>query len=244
MFHRQRTTAGFLACQLFSVGIAGVVLEAASRFQTVTDALGFYGVYHREPLNQLIHFVGVPGIIWTMIIFMAHLPLPYLGSYAIKMPMTASHPLNWGTFATLFYFFFYLKIDSFGGLLYTPVLYLMYATAVNMVHKDQAEAKRVADSKEVSWTGTGKLLRFAGFVHFLSWYVQIHPGHAVIEGAKPAILDSLGGALTSAPLFAFYEGLWFLGINRELQEKTLQLVAEHTVRLCANGASMRVCETL
>lgn len=78
----------------------------------------------------------------------------------------------------------------------------------------------------------------------LAWYVQIHPGHVVIEGAKPAVLDSFGGALTSAPLFAFYEGVWLLGINKELQERTNTLVAEYTAELCAAGASMRVCESL
>ncbi len=28
-------------------------------------------------------------------------------------------------------------------------------------------------------------------VHVFSWYMQIHPGHAVLEGRKPALLDSL-----------------------------------------------------
>jgi hypothetical protein len=28
-------------------------------------------------------------------------------------------------------------------------------------------------------------------VHVFSWYMQIHPGHALLEGRKPALLDSL-----------------------------------------------------
>lgn len=28
-------------------------------------------------------------------------------------------------------------------------------------------------------------------VQVFSWYMQIHPGHAILEGRKPALLDSL-----------------------------------------------------
>jgi hypothetical protein len=33
--------------------------------------------------------------------------------------------------------------------------------------------------------------QWALLVHVLSWYMQIHPGHALLEGRKPALLDSL-----------------------------------------------------
>jgi hypothetical protein len=33
--------------------------------------------------------------------------------------------------------------------------------------------------------------KWALLVHVLSWYMQIHPGHAILEGRKPALLDSL-----------------------------------------------------
>jgi len=75
----------------------------------------------------------------------------------------------------------------------------------------------------------------------LGWYVQIHPGHGIYEGAKPAVLQSIGGALTAAPLFAYYEGLWWMGLNKGLQLETKLLVDEYTVDLCRNGAKMRAC---
>ena len=80
----------------------------------------------------------------------------------------------------------------------------------------------------------------------LCWYVQIHLGHKVIEGAQPAVLQSLGGALSVAPLFAFYEGLWFLGINKGLQESTRLLVEEYTQELCARKGieAMKACSSL
>jgi len=53
----------------------------------------------------------------------------------------------------------------------------------------------------------------------------------------------VGGALTSAPLFAFYEGLWYLGIHKGLQDATIELVGEYTRDLCKGGdVVMRVCE--
>lgn len=243
IFH-QTLTPSFVLAEAAAAALTVVVILAAKKFRNIEDALGFYGVYHREPMNQLIHFFGVPGIIWSAMIFYAHLPLPIIGTYSISMPGAPSHRISWATVTFLFYLVFYIYIDPFGGILFSPVLYVMYATAVNWTQQDQDRQIKKTSSRQVRWFGTGRTLKFAALIHFLSWYVQIHPGHGIIEGAKPALLDSLGGALTSAPLFAFYEGLWFMGVNKQLQERTLDLVAENTARLCAQGASMRVCDNL
>jgi 2-hydroxy fatty acid dioxygenase len=240
LFHQQLTPS-FVFAEVAAAVLTVLVMSAASKFRYIEDALGFYGVYHREPMNQLIHFFGVPGIIWSAMIFCAHLPLPIVGSYSISIPGAGSHPISWATVMFVFYFLFYIYIDPFGGILYSPVLYSMYVTASNWTRQDQEKHMKKTSSKQVCWTGTGRTLKVAALIHILSWYVQIHPGHAIIEGAKPALLDSLGGALTSAPLFAFYEGLWFLGINKQLQMRTLSLVAENTARMCAQGATMRAC---
>jgi len=54
-------------------------------------------------------------------------------------------------------------------------------------------------------------------------------------------LTSVGGALTSAPLFAYYEGLWYIGLNKQLQDQTKELVDVYTKDLCDNGVVMRAC---
>eukprot|EP00197_Chlamydomonas_leiostraca_P008802 CAMPEP_0202864212 /NCGR_PEP_ID=MMETSP1391-20130828/4547_1 /ASSEMBLY_ACC=CAM_ASM_000867 /TAXON_ID=1034604 /ORGANISM="Chlamydomonas leiostraca, Strain SAG 11-49" /LENGTH=166 /DNA_ID=CAMNT_0049543935 /DNA_START=177 /DNA_END=677 /DNA_ORIENTATION=- len=56
-------------------------------------------------------------------------------------------------------------------------------------------------------------------VHVFSWYMQIHPGHAVFEGRKPALLDSLVQAFALAPLFVWFEALFLLGYRRRLQQQ-------------------------
>jgi 2-hydroxy fatty acid dioxygenase len=221
----QPVTPLFLAMQVFSFVMTGVIASAASQFLTVESALGFYGVYHQMPWNQFLQ-------------------LPFGGGCSIRVPWTEKHHISYATVTALFYVLFYIKIDPLGGTLYTPVVYSWYVTAVNWTKQDQVHAKQQsATGKSVQWYGTTSVLKCSALIHILSWYVQIHPGHAVIEGAKPALFDSLAGALSTAPLFAFYEGLWFLGINKDLQVKTLELVAENTARLCNEGARMRICET-
>eukprot|EP00980_Cylindrotheca_fusiformis_P028493 scaffold22604_cov130-Cylindrotheca_fusiformis.AAC.15 len=99
-------------------------------------------------------------------------------------------------------------------------------------HRHPAEGK--------SWSGTGSLLKYAFALHVFGWYIQIHWGHKIAEGAQPAVLDSIGGALTVAPLFAFYELLWLLGVNKDLQIETLRLVEQHTQEICsADNTTMR-----
>lgn len=226
-----------LSAHIFAAAGLIVVIQAALGFADAKDALAFYGVYHREPRNQLIHFFGVPGILWSMIIFMTHLPIPMLGNL-LKHMLPTDYQLTYGLVLTLFYLGFYLRIDPLGGTLYAPILYAMYISAVYMHRSDQKNAGGL------SWAGTGRLMTFAVVLHVLSWYVQIHLGHKIFEGAQPAVMQSLGGALTVAPLFAFYEGLWLAGINKGLQNQTLQLVDKYTIELCQAGVDMRVCHSV
>ena len=60
----------------------------------------------------------------------------------------------------------------------------------------------------------------------LSWYMQIHPGHAVYEKRKPALMDSFVQAFAFAPLFVWYEILFRLGIRKEFHAHLVQVVNE------------------
>ena len=51
-------------------------------------------------------------------------------------------------------------------------------------------------------------------------------------------------ALTIAPLFAFYEGLWTLGVNMELRQQVLANVAVLTKDICTPEATMHVCKIM
>jgi 2-hydroxy fatty acid dioxygenase len=228
-------------------------VRSALAFGGPEPALAFYGVYHRHPWNQAIHFVGVPMIIWTLLIMAAHVPLfPMMGQKQEKSLLSSlrvhcggwvqPHPPTWATMMALLYVVFYLRIDVVGALLYTPILMGMYKTAVEWTAR--CRSRNGGIGKDGPNFSTSRLLTWAMIVHVLGWYVQIHPGHRIIEGAQPAAVANLGAALTTGPLFAFYEGVWYLGFRKQLQRRVLDLVQVYTQQLCEEGSAMRVCATL
>ena len=244
----------FLVAQGVALLISTIIVRSFWEFEDASRALAFYGVYHRYGWNQVIHFFGVPGIIWSLMVFLVHVPLPLVGHNDDGVPgddpkpptrqPPKTPPLNYAGFLIICYNLFYLSIDPLGAALYAPVLYVMYTSAVALADRERATAKaESAAASTMPWYGTGSALRTALVVHVLCWYLQIHLGHKIIEGAQPAVLQSLGGALSVAPLFAFYEGLWMLGINRELQESTARLVEEYTLRMCSEKGvdAMKAC---
>jgi len=245
-----------MLAHLFCAGISFVIIKSFFDFQNAQEALGFYGVYHQYGWNQVVHFFGVPGIMWSMLVFFIHIKLPFIGTTStLSSTSTESNnhysSLNYASFIAICYNLFYAHIDKLGAVLYGPIIYMMYVSAYRTYQNDQKEAAAAAasasstkdnnksqsqlQSHSHSWYGTGKPLKIALAVHIFCWYIQIHLGHQIIEGAQPAVLKSLGGALSVAPLFAFYEGLWSLGINTSLQESTRILVDQYTKEICSNS---------
>jgi 2-hydroxy fatty acid dioxygenase len=243
-------------------------------YSNIESALAFYGVYHRTPYNQLIHFFGVPLILWSLLIFAAHLPFTnhpisiihqnilfpnHILPQSLQLPV--QHRITWATVWMIMYTLFYLSMDITGACCYIPFLYIMYVTSIRWTEQDQYKQwirssndrrKKVQNTTSSStksstnlphhqWLGTGRLLWKALLIHLFSWYIQIHPGHKILEGATPASLVNLGAALTAAPLFAFYEGIWYIGWRRGFQQRVLAQIAIYTQQLCSNGAKLRVC---
>jgi uncharacterized membrane protein YGL010W len=285
---------GLLASHVVTAFMFGLCVKTCwYEFGNVESALAFYGVYHRAPWNQIIHFFGVPCILGTVFIFTAplvvFLPLPTaittsttitttttttttvsslpvfkaIKYHGIKIPPLPggipSHYVSWSTLLLILYFLFYLSMDVVGAMLYFPFMYCLYAMAICWTAQDHAQQaavelkqfdrtnkKKHEDATRLSssslspirlpsppphpphhcWYGTGRLLQQAAMVHLLSWYFQIHWGHYLIEGAAPAVWQSVGGALTTAPLFAFYEGLWYVGLQSDLQHRVTRLVVQ------------------
>jgi uncharacterized membrane protein YGL010W len=142
------------------------------------------------------------------------------------------HRVTWGTLMPLLYGAFYVSLEPATGGLFAALLCLMYMQASGAVAAERAfneAAHAKGKAAQHSW------FRFAFALHALSWYMQIHPGHGILEGVKPALVDSLGQALGVAPFFAGLEGMWFLGGAPELHQRVLLLVAENTAAMCAAG---------
>ena len=77
---------------------------------------------------------------------------------------------------------------------------------------------------------------WAAALHVLSWAVQVGVGHGLIEGRKPALLDSFWQAVGLAALFAWLEGLFALGYRPALKA---ELDARVGVALAAEGSPGR-----
>ena len=239
---------------LLNISLTYILIRAIMNFKDATSAMAFYGVYHRNPYNQLIHFFGVPGIIYSLFVFQCHLPLSISSSSPTSqqqrggtimidfVPGIPSHPINYATVWVVIYILFYLSIDVFGAIFYAPCLYYMYSSAIQWVLSDQVDSRKRIENKSKSlptktlnWMGSGKPLLYAGLIHFVSWYIQIKLGHELIEHAQPAVLQSIGGAFSAAPLFAFYEFVWLIGLCKEFQYNVLTQVATYTKELCTAG---------
>ena len=216
---------GFLLAQVVACGLLSYMIYYVMSFHiiqhnTLIDAMAFYGYYHQHPTNQLIHLFGVPGIQYTSILLLAHLPLPFLNDYTWALPVFC------------FFLIYYLCIDPYcGGILYIPIIYGMYVSSTKLANAEHEpkDDKKSDDNRKSSSKSSyrNKVLKYAVYVHLFCWYIQIHIGHKIYEGNKPALLDSLGTSLTSAPLFAFYELLWFMGVNTSLQDQTQLAILEY-----------------
>jgi hypothetical protein len=79
-----------------------------------------------------------------------------------------------------------------------------------------ASALRHVDGRQRSY---GRAARYAGVIHIFCWYMQLHPGHGVFEGRKPALLDSVLQAFLDAPLFVWYEVAFACGYDPSLKQE-------------------------
>ncbi len=172
------------------------------------EQLAFYGAYHSNGWNQLIHVVFVPLIWATAILWVAYTP-----------PLFRSAPYwaNWSLVVFLAYAIYYAVLDWQVAVL-VDSFYLAVFLIVNRVVHVEKEAGRLRGAKQgpqgkaVSGSSgpSFRAAKWALALHVLGWYMQIHPGHALLEGRKPALLDSFVQSLTLAPLFVWYEAIWFV----------------------------------
>mmetsp|Transcript_12190 Transcript_12190/g.33035 ORF Transcript_12190/g.33035 Transcript_12190/m.33035 type:complete len:234 (-) Transcript_12190:78-779(-) len=222
-----------------SAGLFAMVATAMVNTKGLDEELGFYGAYHQNPWNQLIHFVFIPCIWWSILVMLCH--VPFLPASAIGLDSIGGHHITWGTLQYLAYSLWYIYLDAAaGGLtgIFLTLAYLQASSAVasERAHNDAAHGKdELKKTKGMSW------FTFAFILHALAWYMQIHPGHKILEGVKPALLDSLGQALGTAPMFAFLEGAWFVGLLPEMKGRVAVLVAENRNAMCAAGKPMPWC---
>jgi uncharacterized membrane protein YGL010W len=133
--------------------------------KTLIDHLAQYAAYHRDPRNIHTHFVGVPMIMFAVVILLSR-----------PTWMVGELPLSPALFGALASCVFYFRLDTRFGLVMAALLAAMLAGG-----------QWVAMQSLAVWLGTGIGLFAVG------WVIQF-VGH-YYEGRKPAFVDDLVGLI-------------------------------------------------
>ena len=191
----------------------------------LVDQLSFYGSYHANPWNQLIHFFFVPLILWSVGVWSWYIPFQITtpisdhvetvimdhsalvesilpSSISLRMiTESLEHVLvlNGAFILISIYVVLYIAMDPLTGSLWTLLVGIpLWATA-----------NAFGACVENAWM-------WALGTHVLGWFMQIFFGHKLAEKRKPALMDSFIQSLLLAPLFVFYEPLFALGYRPKL----------------------------
>ena len=146
-----------------------------------------YAAYHRDRRNIATHFVGVPMIVFSIVLALATVGLA-VGSIVVTLAALVA------ILASLYY----LKLDLALGAIMTVVLFLMCAAA----------------SEITARTTTPGTLGWALGIFVVGWAIQFL-GHK-FEGMKPAFFDDVKQLLIG-PIFVVAEAAFLMGAKPNLR---------------------------
>ncbi|KAK2600245.1 hypothetical protein QQS21_005041 [Conoideocrella luteorostrata] len=174
--------------------------------------LTFYGAYHHNSVNKLIHIICVPVILIT-----AFCMATYTGPL-VETPSWLTVPyldLNLGTVVALLYSALYLLLEPVAGFVLSA--FCLGGTAYSNYLKTEDPTRT---------------FQIALGVHVAAWIAQFI-GHGAFEGRAPALLDNLIQAIFLAPLFVWLEVLFQLGYRPELQARVEKRVEQEIAKFKA-----------
>jgi len=178
----------------------------------IDKQLVFYGAYHSNKINVLIHIICVPLIVWSFQTIIAPFKLPpFVPAYHYAFNDYLVFDTNYATFMAVIYITYYFLLEPVAALLYTPQLIITLLTATAFSKRD--------DYKIIAWG-----------IHAISWIFQF-VGHGVAEGRAPALLDNLLGAVVLAPFFVHLEVLFALGYRPEMHSRMKKGIWMEIVRI-------------
>jgi uncharacterized membrane protein YGL010W len=129
-----------------------------------------YGESHQNPRNELIHWICVPLIVFSLLGLAWAIPFPHLGILGRYNGF-----LNWASFLIAFSVFYYYKLSPVMSYLMLVMIFIMTFFIV-MLEKWQLN-------------GGPAIWQVCGLIFLLSWVGQF-VGHR-IEGKKPSFLDDV-----------------------------------------------------
>ncbi|MBL0143151.1 MAG: DUF962 domain-containing protein [Betaproteobacteria bacterium] len=163
------------------------------------ESLTQYAAYHRDRRNIATHFVGIPLIVFAVVLALALAAFPVAGM-AITLAAAAS-------IAACAYYF---RLDPAFGSVMAAALFVMCAAA----------------SEITARLGPGGVLALAALLFTLGWALQFW-GHR-FEGMQPAFYDD-AKQLLIGPLFVCAEVFFLFGakpaLRRYIEERVGPTVA-------------------
>jgi len=154
---------------------------------SIEQNLTQYAAYHRDRRNIATHFVGVPMIVFSIVLALATVAIP-AGSLAVTLAAVVSIAAS----------AYYLRLDLALGITMAIVLFAMCAGASEMTAR----------------LGIGASLAWALGIFVAGWAIQFL-GHRY-EGVKPAFYDDVKQLLIG-PLFVCAEAWFLLGGRKDLR---------------------------
>jgi uncharacterized membrane protein YGL010W len=168
--------------------------------KTGVEQLTQYAAYHRDKRNIATHFVGVPLIVFGVVVLLSRAVFTDANGVAISLALIAA------LIATLYY----LKLDLSLGI----ALGVFLALCVWI-------GQMIAPTSLANWLAWG----IGSFV--IGWAFQFVGHH--YEQRKPAFVDDIVGLLIG-PLFVTAEVAFLLGLRKPLQDKIESVVGPTLIR--------------
>jgi uncharacterized membrane protein YGL010W len=183
-----------------------------SQLFDVNKQLTFYGAYHSNKTNIIIHIICVPLLLWTFQVLSSEIPLPqFIPHIHHEFNQYLVFNLNAPAIHAGLYLLYYLALEPVAALLYAPQLALSLLTATAFSYQRDA-------------------MTSAGILHIVSWIAQFL-GHGLAEKRAPALLDNLLGAVVLAPFFVHLEILFGLGYKPELHKRIQNDIGKEIARI-------------
>ncbi|WVQ85458.1 hypothetical protein IAT38_007623 [Cryptococcus sp. DSM 104549] len=188
----------------------------------VEEELAFYASYHSNEINQIIHFLCIPQILWSFLILISHFSLPGTRAHVLAPGLAVQPNLSLAWITS--YVIYYIILEPIAGLTYIPVGTIMYLTATYLANYPPAW---LPFSSAVHPTA----VPFAWSVHALAWIAQFI-GHGFFEHRAPALTDNLVQPLVLAPYFVHLEFLFsFFNYKPQLHRKIKSLAGKRIVEM-------------
>jgi len=185
-----------------------------SQLFDVHKQLTFYGAYHANPINILVHVIFVPVLFCTgQVILSTVLPTPsFIPALKYEIAPYLVFDTSSTSIITFIFLAYYYALEPTAALLYTPQFVFSLLLGLGYAQ-----------------TASSPVLK-AGALHAFSWVVQII-AHVFAEGRAPAFLDNILGAFVLAPFFVHLEILFFLGYKPEMHKRLQNDVGKEIARI-------------